>query len=54
MHRSVAQATYVLIAKGYSADDTMQLIKKKRAVADPDARYIQSRIRKFAIQWPPN
>ena len=54
MHRSVAQAACVLIAMGYTADDAMQLIKEKRAVADPDAKHIQSRIRKFAIQWPPN
>jgi len=53
VHRSVAQAACVLIAKGYTADDAMQLIKEKRAVADPDARHIQSRIRKFANQWPP-
>ncbi len=53
VHRSVAQAASVLIAMGYTADDAMQLIKEKRAVADPDARHIQSRIRKFANQWPP-
>ena len=52
-HRSVAQAACVLIGMGYTADDAMQLIKEKRAVADPDARHIQSRIRKFANQWPP-
>ena len=54
MHRSVAQAACVLIAMGYTMDDAMRLIKEKRAVADPDARHIQSRIRKFANQWPPN
>ena len=54
VHRSVAQAACVLIAMGYTVDDAMQLIKEKRAVADPDAKHIQSRIRKFAIQWPPN
>ena len=52
VHRSVAQATCVLIGMGYTADDAMQLIKEKRAVADPDARHIQSRIRKFESQWP--
>jgi protein tyrosine phosphatase (PTP) superfamily phosphohydrolase (DUF442 family) len=52
VHRSVAQAACVLIGTGYTADDAMQLIKEKRAVADPDARHIQSRIRKFDIQWP--
>jgi hypothetical protein len=36
---------------GYNADDAMELIKEKRAVADPDARHIQKRIRKFEIQW---
>jgi protein-tyrosine phosphatase len=53
VHRSVAQAACVLIGMGYTADDAMQLIKEKRAVADPDARHIQSRIRKFANQWLP-
>ena len=50
-HRSVAQAACVLIAMGYTADDAMQLIKEKRAVADPDAWHIQRRIRKFESQW---
>jgi protein-tyrosine phosphatase len=54
VHRSLAQAACVLIAMGYTADEAMQLIKEKRAVADPDARHIQSRIRKFANQWPPH
>ena len=39
--------TCVLIGMGYSAEQAMQLIKEKRAVADPDARHIQNRIRKF-------
>ena len=50
-HRSVAQAACVMIAKGYTADDAMQLIKDKRAVADPDAWHIQRRIREFESQW---
>ena len=52
VHRSVAQAACVLIGLGYSADDAMQLIKDKRAAADPDIGYIQKRIRKFERQWP--
>ena len=52
VHRSVAQAACVLIGMGYTADEAMQLIKEKRAVADPDATHIQSRIRKFAEEWP--
>jgi protein-tyrosine phosphatase len=51
IHRSVAQAASVLIGMGYSAEEAMQLIKDKRAVADPDARHIQSRIRKFEEYW---
>ena len=50
-HRSVAQAACVLIGMGYTADEAMLLIKEKRAVADPDARHIQSRIRKFEEYW---
>ncbi len=51
IHRSVAQAACVLIGMGYNADDAMELIKEKRAVADPYARHIQKRIRKFESQW---
>jgi hypothetical protein len=51
VHRSVAQAACVLIGMGYTADDAMQLIKEKRAVADPDVGYIQKRIRKFEAHW---
>jgi hypothetical protein len=51
IHRSVAQAACVLIGMGYTADEAMQLIKEKRAVADPYARHIQSRIRKFEQYW---
>jgi hypothetical protein len=51
VHRSVAQAACVLIGMGYTAEDAMELIKEKRAVADPDAGYIQKRIRKFENQW---
>ena len=51
IHRSVAQAACVLIGMGYTADEAMQLIKEKRAVADPYARHIQSRIQKFEEYW---
>ncbi len=44
VHRSVAKALFVLIGMDDTADDAMKLIKVKRAVADPDARYIQKRI----------
>jgi hypothetical protein len=40
-------ACCILIAKGHSADEAMQLVKEKREKADPDAWHIQRRIRKF-------
>ena len=52
VHRSVAQAACVLIGKGYSADEAIQLIKERRPAADPDAWYIKKRIRKFEQIWP--
>ena len=51
MHRSVAMAAAVLIAKGHSADEAMRLIKTQREIADPYARHIQSRIYKFEKEW---
>ena len=51
MHRSVAMAACVLIGLGHSANQAMQLIKEKRAVADPEIWYIQRRIRKFESLW---
>lgn len=51
VHRSVAMACCVLIGRGYSADDAMQLVKTKRAVADPDKWYIRRSIRKFETYW---
>ena len=51
MHRSVAMASSVLIAKGYSTADAMSLIKAQREIADPYAPYIQARIVKFEEEW---
>ena len=51
IHRSVAQAACVLIGMGYTADEAVQLIKNKRAVADPEAKHIKKRILKFEEQW---
>jgi hypothetical protein len=50
-HRSVAMACCVLIGLGKSADEAMGLTKQQRAVADPHAWYIQSRIYKFEQFW---
>lgn len=50
-HRSVAMAAAVLIGQGYTAEEAMQLIKSKRAKADPYARHIRRRITKFEQIW---
>lgn len=50
-HRSVAMAAAILIAKGYTADEAMDLIKQQRPAADPRIWYIKSRIRKFEREW---
>lgn len=50
-HRSVAMGAAILIAQGCSADEAMRLIKQRRAAADPDARHIRWRIRRFADTW---
>jgi hypothetical protein len=51
VHRSVAMACCILIAQGYSADEAMHLAKSRRPAADPNADYIQARIRRFEANW---
>ena len=51
VHRSVALVTCILIAHGYTADKAMAFVAEQRAVADPYAPHIQSRIRKFERDW---
>ena len=51
IHRSVAMASCILIAKGYSAEEAMRIIKEKRDKADPYAGYIKKRIEKFEAHW---
>jgi protein tyrosine phosphatase (PTP) superfamily phosphohydrolase (DUF442 family) len=50
-HRGVAMAAAILIARGYSADEAMQLISDHRPVADPHVFYIRYRILRFARHW---
>ena len=50
-HRSVAMAAAILIAGGLAPERAMALIKERRAVADPEAHHIRSRILEFARQW---
>ena len=50
-HRSVAMGACILIAQGMDALSAMELIKSRRAVADPDAFYIRPRILKFVDEW---
>jgi hypothetical protein len=50
-HRSVAMAACILIARGMTADEAMDLIVAHRAVADPHAPHIERRIRAFEKDW---
>lgn len=50
-HRGVAMGACVLIALGYDPQEAMELIKARRAVADPFVFYIRSRILHFARRW---
>lgn len=50
-HRSVAMGAAILIARGYSAEDAMDLLRSRRPVADPRAWYIRRQIRKFEQAW---
>jgi len=51
IHRSVAMASCILIARGMAADEAMALITAHRPVADPHAPYIERRIRAFEKDW---
>jgi hypothetical protein len=50
-HRSVAMAACILIARGMTADEAMDLIVERRPVADPHAPHIERRIRAFEKDW---
>ena len=50
-HRGVAMGSAVLIAKGHSPEEAMQLIKGRRPAADPRIWYIRSQILRFAEAW---
>lgn len=51
IHRSVAMASCILIAKGYSVDEATRMIKQARAIAKPDSAHIHKQIVKFAQEW---
>lgn len=51
VHRSVAMACCVLVGMGNPAEEAMQLVKEKRAVADPDIWYVRARILQFQEVW---
>jgi len=50
-HRSVAMAAAILIAQGLPPESAMQIIRERRAVADPGAAHIRPRILEFARAW---
>lgn len=51
-HRGVAMGAAILVAQGYSADQAMALIKKRRPVADPYIWYIRKVIERYARRYP--
>lgn len=51
VHRGVAMGAAILIARGYSVDEAVDLIRNKRRFADPNIWYIRRRIDKFAREW---
>jgi len=51
VHRGVTMGACILIAQGHESTDAMNLIKKRRRVADPFVFYIRSRILKFEKEW---
>jgi len=53
-HRSIAMAAAILIAMGYTARKAIDLICVQRTIADPQARHIARRIRKFEKRWRNN
>jgi protein tyrosine phosphatase (PTP) superfamily phosphohydrolase (DUF442 family) len=50
-HRGVAMGSAVLIAKGQTLEEAMNLIKGRRPVADPGIWYIRRQIMRFAELW---
>lgn len=51
VHRGPAMAACILIAQGYSKEEAVALIKRKRPVSDPNIFYIRWRINRFASVW---
>jgi hypothetical protein len=52
IHRSVAMACCILIGKGYRLNEAIALVKRQRAVADPEASHILRRIKKYEQEQP--
>ena len=50
-HRGAAIGAAILIGLGYSPDEAMQLVAKRRLVADPHVWYIRRQIERFAAFW---
>lgn len=51
VHRGVAMGAAILIAKGYEPLEAMDLIKRRRSAADPEAGHIRRQILRFAQRW---
>jgi hypothetical protein len=44
-------ACCILLTKGYSSQEAVNLVKRRRVVAKPDDAHILVRIRKFEAEW---
>jgi hypothetical protein len=51
IHRSVAMAACILVARGMTADEAMDVIVARRPIADPHADHIERSIRAFERDW---
>lgn len=49
--RSIIMASAILIAMGYTAKDSADILMKNRQVADPRKWYVRWQIRKFEKYW---
>jgi atypical dual specificity phosphatase len=51
VHRSAAMACAILIGKGYTTDEAVELVKRQRSIAKPDDGYVLWRIKLFEQEW---
>lgn len=50
-HRSLVMCAAILVSQGLTAKEAMELIKKQRTAADPEAKHIKKATIKFEDWW---